>query len=180
MPLLSVCPCGCSEPQSCPHCQRSPLAHRHPLVQTNKCFPSAPGGKELGGRVCLLMVAEEPAALQVQGHRGCIRDPERLYRRCKLGQSNVAAPQTPNNDTPPTPRTELPSTHIHRLSHHVPGDLSLGQNVPNETKFGKKSSVPRKNYSLLHFCRQVTSPTGLLYPGFMRLSDGGPRTPSCS
>lgn len=104
------------------------------------------------------------SVLQVQGHCGCIRDPERPYRRCKLGQSNVAAPQMPNHDThthtlTPTPRAWIPSTHIHRLSRHMPSDLSLGQNVPNETKFGKNSSVPRKSCSLLHFCRQVTSPT---------------------
>ena len=143
------------EPQSCPRCWGSPSAHWHPHVQTNKCFPSAPGEENWEGG-CV-------AVLQVQGHRGCIRDPERPYRRCKLGQSNVAAPQTPNHDTgtPPTPAPGawLPSTQIHRLSRHVPGDLSLGQNVPNETKFGKKSSVPRKSCSLLHFCRQVTSPT---------------------
>ena len=58
------------EPQSCPRCWGSPSAHWHPRVQTNKCFPSAPGEENWEGG-CV-------AVLQVQGHvaaSGTLKDP---------------------------------------------------------------------------------------------------------
>lgn len=50
-----------------------------PLSKLMNAF-QAQGEKNWEGGLCLLTAAEELTALQVQGHCGCIRDPETLQK----------------------------------------------------------------------------------------------------
>lgn len=133
----------------------------------------APQGEENWESGCV-------SAFQVQGHRGCIRDPERLYRRCKLGQSNVAAPQMPDHDThtPPTPPPHAPGSlpltftgsHVTCLVTSVWVKMCLMKpNLERNPQCQERAAPP----PFLHTSDQPDA-TGLLHPGFMDCLTGGP------
>lgn len=135
----------CTEPRLCEYAQQSssglparmlpdPIRALHILTEG--------GDHQLWASLCLrnnLQLSLCSPHHQAQGLYRCIRDPERCFSEgMRLGQSKMAAPQTPSSNQHWLPSGSLHTHSNHRLQHQTPCYDSLDQNMPHKPEFEKE------------------------------------------